>query len=52
MIDGQSVPDGPLLPPRAARDKETVRKRNLARGPSAQARMQPTSSMCGAAALL
>jgi hypothetical protein len=30
---------------RAARDKDTVRKRNLPRGPLAQARMQPTSSM-------
>jgi len=42
VIDGQSVPDGPLLPPR---DKDTVRERNLPRGPLAEAHMQPTSSM-------
>jgi hypothetical protein len=44
VIDGQSVLDCPLLPPRAARDKDTVRKRNLPRGPLAEARMQPISS--------
>lgn len=45
VIDGQSVPDRLLLPPRAVRDKDTAMGRNLPRGPLAEARMQPISSM-------
>lgn len=45
VIDGQSVPDSPLLPPWAVRDKDTAMGRNLPRGPLAEARMQPISSM-------
>jgi hypothetical protein len=40
VIDGQSVPDGPAMV-HSSQDREG----NLPRGPLAQARMQPTSSM-------